>query len=127
MTVTTLQAQPVAQAPLSYRKNVAVLRGPQLAALRSAFRASMQLDDDRGWQHWAGIHGLPLPMYCQHHTPLFLAWHRAYLYYFELSLKEFEPTVTLPWWNWASGWSHQVGVPLRYSDPEADGQQNPLA
>jgi tyrosinase len=76
-----------------------MLRGPQLDTLRSAYRASMQLSDDRGWQHWAGIHGLPLPMYCQHHTPLFLAWHRAYLYYFELSLKDFEPTVTLPWWD----------------------------
>ena len=121
MTVTTLQAQPVAQAPLSYRKNVAMLRGPQLTALRSAFRASMQLSDDRGWQYWAGIHGLPLPMYCQHHTPLFLAWHRAYLYYFELSLKEFEPTVTLPWWDWTSSWSHRVGFPVSYSVAEAGG------
>ena len=84
----------------------------------------MGVSDDRGWQHWAGIHGLPLPMYCQHHTSLFLAWHRAYLYYFELSLKDFEPTVTLPWWDWTSAWSHQVGVPLRYSDAEADGQPN---
>ena len=100
MTVATLSAQQLTQAPISYRKNVPMLRAPQLAALRSAFTASMGVSDDRGWQHWAGIHGLPLPMYCQHHTPLFLAWHRAYLYYFELSLKEFEPTVTLPWWDW---------------------------
>ena len=126
MTVTTLQAQPVAQAPLSYRKNVAMLRGPQLATLRSAYRASMQLSDDRGWQHWAGIHGLPLPMYCQHHTPLFLAWHRAYLYYFELSL-QLSPTVTLPWWDWTSSWSHQVGFPVSYTVAEAGGEPNPLA
>jgi tyrosinase len=79
MTVATLPAQRVAQAPLSYRKNVKVLRGPQLATLRSAYSASMGVGDDRGWQHWAGIHGLPLPMYCQHHTELFLPWHRAYL------------------------------------------------
>jgi tyrosinase len=127
MTVATLSAQQLTQAPLSYRKNVAMLRVPQLEALQSAFTASMGVGDDRGWQYWAGIHGLPLPMYCQHHTPLFLAWHRAYLYYFELSLKEFEPTVTLPWWDWTSSWSHEVGVPLRYSDAEAGGQPNPLA
>jgi tyrosinase len=127
VTVATLSPPRLTQAPLSYRKSVAMLRAPQVTVLRSAFTASMAVGDDRGWQYWAGIHGLPLPMYCQHHTPLFLAWHRAYLYYFELSLKEFEPTVTLPWWNWASDWSHQVGVPQRYSDPEADGQQNPLA
>jgi len=127
MTVATLPAQRVAQARLSYRKNVQMLRGPQEAALRSAYRASMGVGDDRGWQHWAGIHGLPLPMYCQHHTPLFLAWHRAYLYYFELTLKEFEPTVTLPWWDWTSAWSHRVGFPVVYSAAEVDGQPNPLA
>ncbi|HEY5989377.1 MAG TPA: tyrosinase family protein [Streptosporangiaceae bacterium] len=127
MTVATLPAQRVAQAPISYRKNVAMLRGPQLAVLRRAFSASMQVGDDRGWQHWAGIHGLPLPMYCQHHTPLFLAWHRAYLYYFELTLKEHEPTVTLPWWDWTSARSHRVGLPVRYTVAEADGQPNPLA
>lgn len=127
MTVATLPAQRITQAPLSYRKNVAMLRAPQLKVLRDAYSASMNLSDDRGWQHWAGIHGLPLPMYCKHHTPLFLAWHRAYLYYFELSLKEFEPTVTLPWWDWTSAWSHQVGVPLSYAAAEADGGPNPLA
>jgi tyrosinase len=127
MTVAALPAQRVTQAPLSYRKNVAVLRGPQLAVLRSAYSASMGVNDDRGWQYWAGIHGLPLPISCKHHTPLFLAWHRAYLYYFELSLKDFEPTVTLPWWDWTSSWSHQVGFPVSYSVAQAAGQPNPLA
>jgi tyrosinase len=127
MTVATLPARRVAQAALSYRQNVARLQPPQLAAFRAAFRSSMGLGDDRGWQYWAGIHGLPLPMYCQHHTPLFLPWHRAYLYYFELTLQEFDSTVMLPWWDWTSAWSHQVGVPLRYSAAEADGQPNPLA
>jgi tyrosinase len=122
-----LPAQRVTQAPLSYRKNVKLLRAPQLAALRAAYHASMQVSDDRGFQHWAGIHGLPLPMYCQHHTSLFLAWHRAYLYFFELTLKEHDPTVTLPWWDWTSAWSHQVGVPLSYSAAKADGKPNPLA
>jgi tyrosinase len=126
MTVATLAAQRVTQAPLSYRKNVVVLRGPQLAALRSAYSASMGVNDDRGWQHWAGLHGLPLPMYCQHHTPLFLPWHRAYLYYFELTLKDFEPTVTLPWWDWTSPWSHRVGFPVSYTVAEAGGKANPL-
>jgi hypothetical protein len=42
-------------------------------------------------------------------TRRFLAWHRAYLYYFELTLKEYEPAVTLPWWDLTSAWSHQMG------------------
>jgi tyrosinase len=127
MTVATLPAQRVTQAPLSYRKNVAMLRGPQLTTVRDAFSASMQVGDDRGWQHWAGIHGLPLPMYCQHHTPLFLAWHRAYLYFFELTLKAHQPTATLPWWDWTSALSHRVGLPAAYADTDADGKTNPLA
>jgi len=127
MTVATLPAQRVTQAPLSYRKNVARLRGPQLDVLRAAYRASMGVNDDRGWQHWAGIHGLPLPISCKHHNVLFLPWHRAYLYFFELSLKDFEPTVTLPWWDWTSSWSHQVGFPVSYSVAQAGGEPNPLA
>jgi hypothetical protein len=35
--------------------------------------------DERGYQHFAGIHGLPLPAYCTHDSPLSLPWHRAYL------------------------------------------------
>jgi len=114
-------------APLSFRKNVAMLRGPQLAAFRQAMTASMGVSDDRGWQHWAGLHGLPLPMYCQHHTPLFLPWHRAYLYLFELTLKEHEPTASMPWWDWTSPQSHDVGLPPAYTEEsDADGVDNPL-
>lgn len=97
--VTTQPAQFATQTPLSFRKNVAVWRADQLAAFRRAVTASMAVSDDRGWLHWAGLHGLPLPMYCQHHTPLFLPWHRAYLYYLELTLKEHEITATLPWFT----------------------------
>ena len=34
--------------------------------------------------------------------PLFLPWHRAYLYFFELALQDQDPAhaVTLPWWDW---------------------------
>lgn len=126
MTVSVMPARRQSQAPLSYRKNVDLLRGPQLATLRRAYQASMDLNDDRGWLRWAGIHGLPLPMYCQHHTPLFLPWHRAYLYFFELSLKRFEPTVTLPWWDWTSPTSHRLGLPTAYTDPDGPDGPNPL-
>lgn len=127
MTVSVMPARRQTQAPLSYRKNADLLRGPQLASLRRAYRASMNVNDDRGWLRWAGIHGLPLPMYCQHHTSLFLPWHRAYLYFFELSLKRFEPTVTLPWWDWTSPASHRNGLPLAYTEDTDGNQPNPLA
>jgi len=127
MSVVTSSPAQLVQAPVSFRKNVEMLRPPQLAALRRAYTASMGLDDDRGFQFWAGIHGLPLRIYCQHHTPLFLPWHRAYLYFFELTLKDHEPTATLPWWDWTSAASQARGLPAFYAETTVDGQPNPLA
>ena len=127
MTVTTSAPAQLVQAPISYRKNAEVLRQPQLDALRAALRISMDLTDDRGYQYWAGIHGLPLPMYCQHHTPLFLPWHRAYLYFFELTLKDIDRTVSLPWWDWTSPASQADGVPAVYTADATGPVLNPLA
>jgi tyrosinase len=126
MTTMTMPASAVIQAPLSYRKSVEWLRGPQLAALRRAYAASMSISDERGFGYWAGLHGLPLPMYCEHHTDLFLPWHRAYLYFFELTLKDLEPTVSLPWWDWTSSAAHQWGMPEAYTKDSGDGRPNPL-
>ena len=126
MTVTANAPAQLVQAPISYRKNADMLRQPQLDALRGALQASMNLGDDRGFQYWAGLHGLPLPMHCQHHTPLFLPWHRAYLYYFELSLKDLDPTVSLPWWDWTSAASHSRGVPWSYTSGATAPRSNPL-
>jgi len=85
----------------------------------------MGVDDDRGWQYWAGIHGLPLQMFCQHHTTLFLPWHRAYLYFTELVLKQSggDVGVTLPWWDWST----TRGIPAAYEAGEGDVGANPLA
>ncbi len=90
----------------------------QLASLRQAITAAQDLNDDRGYQRWAGIHGLPLPMYCTHNSPLFLAWHRAYLYLFELALRDQVADVVLPWWDWTV----DQDVPAAY----AQGDNNPL-
>ena len=108
----------------------------------------MSVGDDRGYQWFASIHGLPLPIWCEHSvfqppadiTLLFLPWHRAYLYYFELALQTRlgpsftqrqpeDPTladVGLPWWDWSSDESHTEGLPTAYSEPQVDGQPNPL-
>jgi tyrosinase len=79
--------------------------------------------DDRGFQYWAGIHGLPLPISCTHHSELFLPWHRAYLYLFEKALQDQVPGVTLPWWDWTD---HSEGVPAIYAKPRAANKRNPL-
>jgi tyrosinase len=109
---------------LRHRRSVNALQPDQLAALRQAITAAQGISDERGYQHHAGIHGLPLPSYCQHHTPLFLPWHRAYLYFFERALQDLVPGVTLPWWDWTA--DHVQGIPANYAEAQASGQANPL-
>lgn len=109
-------------ASLRHRKSVDKLEPSELADLRKAFAEAMDLDDERGFWYFAGWHGEPFG-WCQHHTDLFLPWHRAYLYYLELALQERVPGVTLPWWDW----TRESGPPTAYAeDDAADGQPNPL-
>jgi tyrosinase len=110
---------------LRHRRNVRTLTAGQLASLRKAIAASQKLKDDRGYQAWAGIHGLPLPISCTHNSELFLPWHRAYLYFFEKSLQDRVHGVTLPWWNWTM--RHGEGLPPAYKSARSrDGTPNPL-
>lgn len=110
---------------LRHRRSVRRLTAGQLGDLRHAITAAQGLSDDRGFQYHAGIHGLPLPMYCTHGSPLFLPWHRAYLYFMERALQDRIPGVTLPWWDWTHG--HAEGIPAIYARAKAGGQPNPLA
>jgi tyrosinase len=112
-------------ARLRHRRNVRTLTPGQLANFRKAIAASQKLKDDRGYQAMAGIHGLPLPISCTHNSELFLPWHRAYLFFFEKSLQDRVPGVTLPWWNWTM--RHGEGIPPAFkAAKEADGTPNPL-
>ena len=110
---------------LRHRRSTRRLSAGQLADLRNAIAAAQQIGDDRGYQYWAGIHGLPLPEWCQHGSPLFLPWHRAYLYYFEKSLQDRVPGVTLPWWDWTQ--FHDEGISRAYSRKQTPARKaNPL-
>ena len=40
----------------------------------------MSFTDDRGYQWFASIHGLPLPTWCEQGVHAFLPWQRAYLF-----------------------------------------------
>jgi len=111
-------------ATLRRRQSVDGLDDAALTALRQGFVAMEALGDERGYGHWAGIHGLPLPIYCKHGSPLFLPWHRAYLYFFEQYLLDQAPTNGLPWWDWST----QTGIPTAYDVAQLpDGTANPLA
>jgi tyrosinase len=111
---------------LRHRKSVERLTSTQLQVLRRGFAAMKAIGDDRGFAHWAGIHGLPLPMYCQHGTRLFLPWHRAYLYFFELAMQDQVPESVLAWWDWTSPGSRTIGIPEAFGARRVGGQENPL-
>lgn len=113
----------------------------QIDRLRRAYARFKSLNDDRGFDFFASLHGYGLPAWCQHGTPLFLPWHRAYLYFFELALQtrlgpgftvyrgpqvaEFG-NVGLPWWDWASPESHSHGIPDSYTSETVNQSPNPL-
>jgi tyrosinase len=40
--------------------------------VRRAYSTVLPIQDERGYNHHAGIHGLPLPIYCKHGDLLFL-------------------------------------------------------
>jgi tyrosinase len=118
---------------MGVRKNVSGMPPAELSELRDAFAASYQLSDDRGFGFYAGIHGLPLPISCEHGTTLFLPWHRAYLYFFERALTaalrrargDEAAAVSLPWWDWSSDVAHAQGIPAAYQP--MDNAANPLS
>lgn len=124
-TVTTPAASPGA---ITHRKNILDLTAAELAALRDAFNKVYQINDDRGFQYQAGIHGYPLPVYCQHGTPLFAVWHRPYLYLFEKALQDQVPGVAIPYWDWTAPEAQTNGVPKAYTDQtyqDSAGQSKP--
>ena len=101
----TVSLQPGGAKPqvLRFRNNINALTKDQLIRLRATYTASYALNDERGYAHHAGLHGLPLPVECSHDSTLWLPWHRAYLYFFEMSLRDINHRVVQPWWSWASG------------------------
>jgi tyrosinase len=114
-------------ANVRFRRNAANLTAGQLRALRSAFVAVYAIHDDRGYERWAGIHGLPLPIGCDnaHGTPYFLPWHRAYLYFFERALRDQVADAMLTWWDWRRP-TLAPAIPPAFADRQAGQSANSL-
>lgn len=118
------------------RYGVHNLTDPQLKDLRAAYAGQQAISDNRGYQYLAGLHGVP-GFWCWHHQgnartakhrQLFLPWHRAYLYHFEMGLRDRVGTTTLPWWDWTLPRSRQpLGLPDAYAVAKVGGAANPLA
>jgi tyrosinase len=100
----------------------------QVKELRAAFNALQAIsdDDDRSYGYFSGLHGLPLPQWCNvnsHGTLTFVHWHRAYLWRFETALRATGHDVMLPWWDWVN----VRDIPPIYAEEnDANGDPNPL-
>ena len=96
-----------ARAQLKVRENITAMAPDKIARFRTALAEVMARRDNRGYQFFAGWHGVPFQL-CWHHHPYFLPWHRGYLYHFELALQDVEADVTLPWWDWSTATGSQT-------------------
>jgi hypothetical protein len=112
---------PVVTATLRTRESVTQLAPDRLSAFRAAMSEFIARHDNRGYQFFAGRHGVP-DQICKHHEPLFLPWHRGYLYHVELALQDIDPDVTLPWWNWMD----EPGIPDAYAAETVGTEDNVL-
>jgi tyrosinase len=116
------------------RGGVHNLTDAQVADLRSAYSQIQAIGDNRGYQFLAGLHGVP-SWYCWHHQQnsriaqrmeLFLPWHRAYLYNFEMGLRDQVADATLPWWDWTLRPPRQNGLPAIFTATKMGTAPNPL-
>jgi tyrosinase len=109
-------------------------------ALRDAYAQmqALQSADNRSWIYWSEYHGFNRydcwhydqtgpPPGTEYTYSLFLPWHRAYLHNFDHQVRDFNPNAILPWWDWTSASSHQIGIPTAFADPNVNNQPNPLA
>lgn len=87
---------------MSVRKSIATLPADELARLKRAWLLAQE-DVTNLYDTVVGSHGWPLGPNCPHHSPdlQFLPWHRQYLLDLENILRQYEPEVTLPFWDWA--------------------------
>lgn len=111
------------RAAVKIRPNVMHMAPEQLERFRNALRTMMDRPDDRGYDFFAGWHGVPLAL-CKHADApeLFLPWHRGYLYHIELGLQDIDADVTLPWWNWMD----EPSIPEAYAKKTVNRRKNPL-
>ena len=113
---------------IRYRQNIDCLTSDQLHDFREAVAAMFELPpgDENSFEMIGGLHG----SYCEHGSPGFLTWHRAYMDVFEKALQCCcDSTISLPFWDWSSGPS--TGVPAAcatstYVNRNGDTVPNPL-
>ena len=114
-------------AEIHIRREIGSLSETELEKLREAFIKLREKTGPDGYQSLAAIH----TNVCQHNHPHFLAWHREYIFRLERSLREIDPQVQLPFWDWGLSSIGTNGIPNRYAEHQyqlTNGQSkdNPL-
>jgi tyrosinase len=95
---------------------------------------SISGSDNRSWIFWAEYHGFNR-FECWHHArqgndqfpyDLFLPWHRAYLMFWDNAARDQNAGAILPWWDWTSDLSHQVGIPQAFTQGNPSLESGPV-
>lgn len=122
------------------RREVRSAPASTLEAYAKAVKAMKERppSDPTSWEYQASIHGneaepaQPLWNQCKHGTWYFLAWHRMYLYYFELIVRDAVRAIggpddwAIPYWNYGLD-GVNASLPEDFRDPtNPDGSPNPL-
>jgi tyrosinase len=109
-----------------------------VASLRKAVAAMMAITngtDQRSWTYWHYSHWAPIGTVipasmsavwdqCRHGKPYFFAWHRGFVLYFELMLKQLSGNSSLmvPYWDWYAN----PTIPQIFAEETVNGKPNPL-
>lgn len=114
-----------------YRTRIQDLDTSHTVKLKAAFSKIQGIQDNRGYNHISGFHGIP-GQYCWHNrrsrrtlgleARLFLPWHRAYLWWLEQAMQDQEKGASLPWWDWTK----TRKIPDIYEAANDGGVPNPL-
>lgn len=74
------------------------------------------------YKDFVGAHQMSQHKMTAHRFPEFLPWHREFLFQFENRLREIEPDVTIPYWDW----TRNRTIPSRLSVPSEWGVKRDL-
>ncbi|MCJ8290161.1 MAG: tyrosinase family protein [Crocinitomicaceae bacterium] len=85
---------------LMVRKNIEDLTAEELRRYRAAIKKLRSRNelDHRGFDFWGRVHGNS----CQHGWEKFFPWHRCLMHSFEQEIQDFDPFVTLSYWDWTN-------------------------